>query len=170
MRTISDSTINNEYPNTSSAIKDAAYLAFDVTRQFLTIAIGGIGFTLGLAYANPAINSSLLFNASLIVYALSVASGLLFLMHSVGKLSSDRSYNIYSRGLRVLSAMQILLVVLGTILLYCILRNPPESPVRPANGVIVIQTGVNSMTYPHESGKNYSIEFNGGDILFRTGD
>jgi len=95
-------------------MKDAMTLACDLARQFVNIAVGGMAFTVGLSLAVEI--SPVLFWAILIVLGLSVAAGLLFLMHSIALIWGG-NYDIFIWTLRSLSLVQILLVAFGVLLL-----------------------------------------------------
>ena len=94
--------------------KDSMTMACDLVRQFVNIAVGGMAFAVGLALA---VNiSQVLFWSILIIFGLSVALGLLFLMHSIA-LVWVGEYNVYKWSLRWLVIGQILLVAVGVVLL-----------------------------------------------------
>ena len=50
--------------------QDAANLSFDLTKQFITLAIGGIAFVVGLSYSSPSAVSSVLLWLTVLVFGL----------------------------------------------------------------------------------------------------
>ena len=142
--------------------RDAAGLAFDLTRQFIAIALGGIGFIVGLHYASPSTISTLMFWATLTVFGVSAVFGLVFLMHGVSRLYNDKSYDVYATGLRITSIMQILLVLLGVTLL-CLFLGSPSTQDKDS---IQIRIGENLITYPHDPDRNYTIKIENDRVEF----
>lgn len=120
MSNISQAEISER--NTSQPERDAVYVSFDMTRQFILIAIVAIGFLLGMFYTS--MHSSLLFWSALITLGASVVFGLLYFMRGVGMLSVDKVYDVYTPMLRILSCCQIILALLGIILVCFILGHP----------------------------------------------
>jgi len=51
--------------------QEAAKLSFDLTKQFITLAIGGIAFVVGLSFSTPTAISSVLLWITIAVFALS---------------------------------------------------------------------------------------------------
>ena len=87
-------------------------LAFDLTKQFLTLAFAGIAFVVGLSFSDPGAIPTLWLWPTLVLFAFSIVVGLLFLMRSVSDLS-QAGLDVYEKSLRVMAAGQILLVILG---------------------------------------------------------
>ena len=150
--------------NTDQCEKDATQLSFDITRQFITITLGGIGFAVGLAGASGAVVSVVLFWAILIIFGLSTLFGLLFLMHGVHRLHVVKSYNVYARGLRITSACQILLAFFGVTLL-CFFFQPSSGPPQKR---IEVKTEKDVIMYPHSPNENYTIKIKDGEVVFST--
>jgi hypothetical protein len=100
--------------NIESGKKDSAMLSCDLARQFVNIALGGMAFAVALSLTSK-ISSCLLWSI-LIVFGTSVAAGLLFLMHLISLISIGK-YEVYRPSVRWISAVQILLVVVGVFLL-----------------------------------------------------
>lgn len=151
--------------------KEAAKLGFDLTKQFITLAIGGIAFVVGLSFSAPTTISSLLLWSTLSVFGLSAIFGLFFLMHGVNILSVKKSYDIYATSLRILATLQILLVLVGVALLVPILYDRPA--VEPAksdnNKIISLQISPEQiLSYPIESDKSYTIEVENGKVKFSS--
>ena len=145
--------------------QEAAKLSFDITKQFITIAVGGIAFVVGLSVSSPTTISSFLLWATIGIFVVSAGFGLLFLMHGVNTLSIKKSYDVYATGLRFLSIFQILLVLLGVILLFPILYNRPAPPTSSQAGDVRIQLSPQqSISYPVPADKNYVIEIDGNKV------
>ena len=157
---------NSETSRHSPHEQDAANLAFDLTRQFITLAVGGIGFAVGIHHAAPTAASAVMFWAILSVFGGSAIFGLAFLMHGIGRLYQDKSYDVYATGLRVLSILQILLVAFGGILLCSFLGKSTGVPNDATNGSIQVKVGDDLLTYPHETDKNYTIGIENGKVNF----
>jgi hypothetical protein len=148
--------------------QEAAKLSFDLTKQFITLAVGGIAFVVGLSYSSPTTISSLLLWATIGVFGLSAVLGLFFLMHGVNTLSVQKSYDVYATSLRVLAGFQILLVLAGVILLCPILyQRPAAKPGVTDTKAIQIQLAPQqTLSYPVEPDKNYKIEIENGKVTF----
>lgn len=148
--------------------EEAAKLSFDLTKQFLTLAVGGMAFVVGLAYSTPAAISSTLLWVTVGLFGCSVICGLLFLMHAVTTLSEKKSYDVYATGLRVLAGLQILLTLIGVAMLCPILyQRPAAKSSKDEAKVIQIQiTPQQTLSYPVEPDKDYSIEIEGGKVTF----
>ena len=145
--------------------QDAANLAFGMTRQFITISMGGIGFAIYTMSASSI--SSVTFWLILFLFGLSAMFGLLFLMSGVGQLSKRKSYDLYTTWLRILSGMQILLSLVGVLCLCLFIAEPTDTP---TGNTIQIKSGTDSLSYPCDPGKNYTIEFENGKVSFATSD
>jgi hypothetical protein len=101
------------------------------------------------------------------VFALSAILGLFFLMHGVNILSVQKSYDIYATSLRFLAALQIILVLVGVILLCPILyHRPPAAAAKAANSIQIQLAPQQSLSYPIEPDKNYTIEIDAGKVKF----
>jgi len=147
--------------------EEAAKLGFDLTKQFITLAVGGIAFVVGLSFSSPTVVSSVLLWSTIAVFALSAVLGLFFLMHGVNILSVQKSYDIYATSLRFLAGLQIALVLVGMVLLCPILyHRPAESVTTPGTNIRVQLTPQQSVSYPVEAGKNYTIEIENGKLKF----
>jgi hypothetical protein len=100
--------------------KDAMALALDFTRQLIKIAVGGIAFVIGVHYTTPTPISTWLLWTILAAFGVSAMLGLLFLMNSISRITHKKSYDVYATSLRIIAAVQILLVAVG-IFLVCLL-------------------------------------------------
>jgi len=147
--------------------RDAVYFFFDMTRQFITIAIGAIGFILGIYYAMPVTQSTTLFWITLLTLGLSVVFGLLYFMRGIGMLSDDKTYNVNTPILRIYSISQILFTLLGVLLVCCMLGSPVKAKYFDSNNV-VIQSGSNSVNYPITLGNKYRITVTDNEVIFET--
>ena len=152
--------------NMSQPERDAVFFFFDMTRQFITISIGAIGFLLGMFYTSSSVHSSVLFWAALVTLGASVLFGLLYFMRGVGMLSVDKVYDVYTPMLRMLSIFQITLTLLGIVLVCFILGSPQQT----TNGIISIRSGEYSLDYPHNPNKKYKIDVNAEGVSFSTTD
>ena len=150
--------------------EEAAKLGFDLTKQFITLAIGGIAFVVGMTVSNPSAISSLLLWSIIGVFALSVILGLFFLLHGVNILCIQRSYDIYATSLRFLAGAQIILVLLGVGLLVPVLYGlSPKGNEPPTGGEITIEnSGGQRLSYPVDATKDYQIEMSNGRVTFST--
>jgi hypothetical protein len=147
--------------------QEAAKLGFDVTKQFITIAISGIAFVVGLSFSTPTAISSILLWCTIGVFGLSAIFGLLFLMHGVKILGVQKSYDVYATSLRFLAIVQIALVLLGVILVFPILNSRPQLPAK-GNNVEIKMTNGQSLSYPVEADKSYTIEIDGTKLKVST--
>jgi hypothetical protein len=147
--------------------QEAAKLGFDVTKQFITLAIGGIAFVVGLSFSTPTAISSILLWSAVVVFAISAVFGLLFLMHGVNTLSIQKSYNVNATSLRFLAGLQIILVLVGIVLLAPILyHRPVAAKSNNANSIRIELAPHQSLSYPVEPGKDYTIEIENGKVKF----
>jgi hypothetical protein len=104
--------------------KDACSYGVEIAKQFITLASAGIAFVVGVATAGGS-GVRAFYVSTVIVLAVSLACGLLYLMNVVGRIHSDNDYNVYSIGLRVLAALQIVAFMLGVVILALILWSSP---------------------------------------------
>lgn len=147
--------------------QEAAKLGFDLTKQFITLAVGGIAFVVGLSFSTPTAVSSILLWSTIGVFAVSAILGLFFLMHGVNILSVQKSYDIYATSLRFLAGLQVILVLGGMILLCPILYHRPAAAVaKPGNSIRIQLAPQQSLSYPIEPNKNYTIEIDAGKVKF----
>jgi hypothetical protein len=151
-----------EIPAQDSCAKAAMNLACGLTSQFITLAIGGIGFAAGLAYALPTTISTAALWLTLGIFGASVVFGLLFFMHGISQINDHKSYDVYAGGLRIMAGLQILLVLLGVIFL-CLLLNTSVKR-HSTDKIIQISAGENSLTYPIDAAKNYKVEIDGNKV------
>jgi membrane protein implicated in regulation of membrane protease activity len=144
----------------------AAELGFDLTKQFLTLAFGGIAFVVGLSFSNPSAVSTTLLWVAIGLFSASCLFGLLFLMKGVNHLSEKKSFDIYATSLRVLSILQIIFVLCGVIALCPIVNH--RTPAEPQNGnsIEINIQGKTSLVYPIVPEKNITIEFKGSNVTF----
>ena len=145
-----------------SCDQDAAHLAFDLARQFITIAIGGIGFTVGLSYAAAPPLSTTIFWSVLGAFAAAIAFGLLFIMHGIGQLSQAKSYNVYIPSLRAISLLQIASVTIGVGLLCLFLRHTNDAPATS----ITVKTRDTVLTCPNDIHRRHEIQMDGNTVIF----
>ena len=150
--------------------QDAANLSFDLTKQFITLAIGGIAFVVGLSYSSPSAVSSVLLWLTVLVFGLSAVFGLFFLMHGVNTLSVQKSYNIYATSLRFLAGFQIVMVLIGVVLLCPILYNRASAKHNDGEAkTIKIQLSAQqTISCPIENDKSYTIEIENGKVKFSS--
>jgi len=158
-------------PNIDDCQKKAAELGFDLTKQFLTLAFAGIAFVVGLSFSSPDAVSSLMLWLVIGTFGLSAVLGLLFLMHGVSLLGVQKTYDIYASSLRVLSTIQIVLMLIGTVMLVPILNTRPskKSSVPPSS--VEIKLGTEKiLRYPMDPNKNLTVEFDDGKVkIIETG-
>jgi hypothetical protein len=151
---------NAESSNTECE-KKAAELAFDLTKQFLTLAFAGIAFVVGLWFNTPGTVPSVLLWCVIASFGLSTVLGLGFLMHGVNLLSIQNTYDIYASSLRVLAVFQIFLVLLGSVFLVMILGGHKTAS-KAAALSIEIKTGQQTITYPIDPNRSITIEIENG--------
>ena len=144
--------------------KKAAELGFDLTKQFLTLAFAGIAFVVGMSFNTPGVVSGFMLWSVVAAFGVSAAVGLLFLMHGVGRLGRNK-YDLYAPSLRILSALQILLMLLGTIFLVPILsrHEPSESKMQP-NTVQIKLGSQRTVVYPVDPSKKLTIELSDNGV------
>jgi len=143
----------------------AAELGFDLTKQFLTLAFGGIAFVVGLSFSNPSAVSTTLLWVAIGLFSASCLFGLMFLMKGVNHLSEKKSFDIYATSLRVLSILQIIFVLGVVIALFPIVNHRTPSP-ETKGSIQVHVNGKSSVTYPSEQDENVIIELNGSNFTF----
>jgi hypothetical protein len=143
----------------------AAELGFDLTKQFLTLAFGGIAFVVGISFSSPSAVSTALLWWAIGLFSTSCILGLLFLMKGVNHLSEKKSFDIYAASLRVLSILQIIFVMAGVITLCPVVNH--RAPISETKGSIQIHVnGRSSITYPNKPDENVIIELNGSNFTF----
>jgi hypothetical protein len=149
-------------PSNDYCEKKAAELGFDLTKQFITLAFGGIAFLVGLSYSTPTAVTKTLLWLVISIFGVSACLGLLFLMRGVNQLSEQKSFDIYNASLRLLSKLQIVTMVAGTVLLAVMLG---ERKATDNTHVIEVKTdSKHSVRYPLDPLKSISVEINGSAI------
>lgn len=101
----------------SDKISKGRDLAFDVSRQFLTLALGGIAFAIGVTGSHPDAFGTTSFWAAIGFFGLSIVAGFMFLMHAVSSLAQDKALDVYHVLPRILILIQVPAVVIGAALL-----------------------------------------------------
>lgn len=91
----------------------AANIAFDLSKQFLSIAFAGIAFAIGLSAATANEQPSWLLWTTVGLFGLSSVLGLLFLMRGAGCVANDGSFDIYEPLALRLAGLQIATVAFG---------------------------------------------------------
>jgi len=146
--------------------KKAADLSFDLTKQFLTLAFGGIAFVVGLSFSTPGIISALMLWLVISAFGGSALLGLLFLMCGVSQLG-QKTFDVYSSTLRVLSVLQIVTMLIGTIFLGVLVKNHRTQAEH--NRTFEVRTDAShSVTYPLDPDKNVTVEIDGGKLKVTT--
>ena|ERR1700678_2273258 len=145
--------------------KKAAEVGFDLTKQFLTLAFAGIAFVVGLSFNTPGAVSSLMLWLVIGTFGASVVLGIAFLMHGVNLLSIKKSFDIYATTLRVLAALQIVLMVIGTVFLCTIVKEHHPSASMPVTHNLEIKlASQQSVLYPIDADKNTTVEIDGAKV------
>jgi hypothetical protein len=151
----------------SNKQRDSLIFSFEYSRQLLTLAIGGIGFLIGLHYStNITLASTTLFWLALITFGLSTIFGLLVFMRGTGIVYGSNSYDVYEPVLRTFSLLQILMLVLGVTLLCVQLKTPTTKT--SSYEMIQIKVNDHTMNYPLRPNEAYNIEINNGHLKFTT--
>jgi hypothetical protein len=146
--------------------KKAADLAFDVTKQFLTLGLAGIAFVVGLSFSTPGVISRVMLWGTVGVFGLSAIFGLLFLMSGVSQLQIEKTYDVYTRWLRALSIVQIALVLAGVILLLPLVNRSSfraSGSAGAAPGTVEVTNGT-AVVYKTEPGKTVTVEVENGKV------
>ncbi|HEY5296437.1 MAG TPA: hypothetical protein VIK59_00775 [Verrucomicrobiae bacterium] len=146
----------------------AAELGFDLTKQFLTLAFGGIAFVVGISFSTPSAVSTALLWWAIGLFSASCIAGLLFLMCGVSHLNEKKNFDIYAMSLRTLSVLQIIFVIVGVVMLCPIVNHRPAHLQDSKSSSIEIHVNGQSMTYPIESEKYVTIQFSGSNFTFST--
>lgn len=96
---------------------DSCKYAVDLSKQFITLASGGLAFMAGLALSSGARCSLCMAIAAFVCFAVSILLGLLFVMKAVGLISKESNYDVYTKSLRIVAALQIAAFLAGALLL-----------------------------------------------------
>lgn len=161
-------SVDHELTMNEECEKKAADLGFDLTKQFLTLAFGGIAFVVGLSFNNPGVVSRTMLWWIIVTFGLSVLLGLFFLMNGVSQLANKKSFDIYASSLRALSILQILFMLSGTILLGVLLKHRPENKERPQNHIEVKTDSTHSVTVPLNTDRSTTVEVDGNKVRVTT--
>jgi hypothetical protein len=148
--------------------KKAAELGFDLTKQFLTLAFGGIAFVVGLSFSTPGAVSLLMLWLVIGAFGGSAILGLVFLMHGVNLLSVKQSYDIYASSLRAFAIFQIIFMLIGTALLGLLLKHHSSATTQTARDVEIRTDAQHSVRYPLDPDKNITVELDGGKLKVST--
>jgi hypothetical protein len=150
---------------TTTNQRDVFNFAFELSRQLIAIAIGSIGFLLGVLYTSEStVISPIFFWSILIAFGLSVIAGLFFFMRGVGLLSNSDNYTIYEKWLRLSSFIQILSLLIGIILLCFNL----QIPIKDVSETIQLKNNGKIVNYPIRPNEKYTIEIDDNYLKFTT--
>ncbi|MBC8032294.1 MAG: hypothetical protein H7Z16_19580 [Pyrinomonadaceae bacterium] len=108
---MNDQPKNSADDKVATKYQDSSKLAIDISKQFLTLAIAGIGFVIGMLISEPPRLPTIYLYWALIPLLVSVGLALLFLMGVVSQISRRNNYDIYSIKPRALAVLQILFFV-----------------------------------------------------------
>lgn len=125
----------------SEEISKAQELAFDISRQFMTFAVAGIGFAIAVTGEHPDAYSAKSFAVGIGLFVLGVVAGLAFLMHGVSKFSEKMPLDVYSALPRWLSLIQIFSVAGGASLILYLHLSTLTSPAPPPEVIVDITVG-----------------------------
>jgi hypothetical protein len=150
--------------------KKAADVALDLAKQFLTVAFGGIAFTVGLSFSAPDAITTIFFWIIVVSFGLSAAFGFLFLMNAIGsvnKLADDQFLDVSAGTLPTFSVLQILGTVVGTVALIVVLYKHVSKPIPPHTMSVKINAQ-QSVDFPIDSDKNVTIDVDGSKLKVST--
>lgn len=149
-------------PSCSDHFRDSCSYSVEVSKQFLTFAAGGVAFLVATALT-PTSRVSPLFYWSFGAFVLSLLLGLVYIMQVVGHINLDKNYDVYSRRLRVCSALQLVTTVTGAVLLgVVVFRMLParEGDASLASGVLEVKTASQQARYALPAGATLSLKTN----------
>ena len=149
---------------TEESKKKAVDLGFDLTKQFLSLAFAGIAFVVGLSFNTPGSVSATMLWLIVGIFGGSVLLGLIFLMRGVHMLSVQNRYDIYATSLRVLSTLQIFLMLIGTVFLGTILKAHRSSSEPPSHTIEIRLDPQHTVVYPIDPSKDMSVEIQEGKV------
>jgi hypothetical protein len=155
-------------PLTDDFAKKAADTSLDLAKQFLTLAFAGIAFAVGLSFNTPGAVTTRVLWWVIGSFGASAALGLVFLMHFVSLVGVSRSYNIYGRFPRLLSILQIVLMIFGAVLLVAIIRRHSVAAAPVTHTIQIKLDAQHSVSYPVDQDKNLVVEFDSGRIRVTT--
>jgi hypothetical protein len=111
-------------PADDQRYKDACQYAAGLSDKFLTLAVAGIAFIIGLVFAkedSAAVQlSPTTMRIALVLFGISVLIGWLFFMNVVGSVASENDYKVYHNSKQWFCLLQILTALVAIALLaYC---------------------------------------------------
>jgi hypothetical protein len=145
-------------PNNSDSHKESAKLAIELTKQFITLAVGAIGFVIGLLSSNLDLMPKTVSVACLIGFAASVVCGLFFFMCAVGEINLNSNFDVYHSRLRFFGAGQLFLFLLCVAMLgfFAVKRIYSPNPVsasmtattNAASAILEVKIGSKEIRHP----------------------
>ncbi len=99
--------------------KDSCNYAVDLSKQFVTIASGGLAFAITLALAYPMSFGYWHLLSTILLFGVSIGFGLAFLMTVVGHINKLNNYDVYTPCPRLMILCQMLLLA-GAIILIAV--------------------------------------------------
>lgn len=138
-------------------------LAFEVSRQFLTLSLGGIGFAVGVTGQQPEVFSTWMFWVAILSFGLSMVVGFMFLMNGVSTLGQGQDFDVYGKLPRTLSILQVVFVLVGSVLILGIHSQTVSTEPKVTNIVVEVATSgeKTSLSAPAGSTVELTVETNG---------
>lgn len=138
-------------------------LAFDVSRQFLTLSLGGIGFAVGVTGQQPEVFLTCIFWVAILSFVFSMALGFMFLMNGVSTLGQGQGFDVYGRLPRTLSGLQVIFVLVGSVLILVIHSQTVSTVPKVTNVVVEVASSgeKTSLSAPAGSTVELTVETNG---------
>jgi len=96
--------------------RDSCSYSVDISKQFLSFGVAGVGFIIGMAFKSEYLISPAWYWTGSLFIA-SIACGLLYLMSVVAHVNQCKNYDVYTGLLKSFSLLQIVIFILALVLL-----------------------------------------------------
>ena len=93
--------------------KDSCNYSVDLSKLFITLSVAGIGFVVSQVISADSGNKIFLDYLAIILFGISTATGLVFLMGVIGHINRDANYDVYTTFHRIMSLFQIIMFLAG---------------------------------------------------------
>ena len=95
--------------------KDACQYSIEISKQFITLSTAGAAFSTTVLLSNIHNVPEVPLRSSLVLFAISILLGLLFLMKLMGEIRLNNNYDVYLTSLRWLAVLQMILFLVGIV-------------------------------------------------------
>jgi hypothetical protein len=157
-------------PGNGEQHKESNKLAVELTKQFLTLAVGGIGFVIGLLSTDGNLLPKPVSIIALVGFAISTGAGFLYFMRTVWEIRQHNSYCIFNADLQSLARWQLytFFAVVVLVGVFAVVRKGSSTQATLAqqstNTMLEIHNGTNIIREPIFEKSKVTIVISNGNL------